>query len=67
MASWHIVSCAISQQLSFLVICAVMLGPLVDIQWGIYVQCGSDSCSGAYASNVTCMYTSTPGHTVHIY
>ena len=34
------------------------------MQWDIYVHCGSHVCSGAYVSNVKCMYNCAPGHTV---
>ena len=34
------------------------------MQWDKYVQCGRHICSGAYANNVKCMYTSAPGHIV---
>ena len=30
----------------------------------IYVQCGRHICSGAYVSNVKCMYTTSSGHIV---
>ena len=30
----------------------------------IYLECGRSICSQAYASNVTCMYTSIPGHII---
>ena len=36
----------------------------VAVQFDIYVQYNSDICSGAYTSNVKCMYSSAPGHIV---
>ena len=36
----------------------------VEVQWDIYVQCGRHISSGAYASNVECLYSSAPGHIV---
>ena len=45
--------------------CWVPMLTTVEVQWDIYVQCGRDICSRAYASNVECMYTSVPGHIVH--
>ena len=39
----------------------------IVVQWDKYVQCGRHICSGAYASNVKCMYTSAPGHTADTY
>ena len=36
----------------------------VAVQWDIYVQCDMHNFSGAYVSNVECMYTNVPGHIV---
>ena len=42
-----------------------MLTTIVVVQWDKYVQCGRHICSRVYASNVGCMFTGDPGHTVH--
>ena len=34
------------------------------VQWDIYMQWGMHICSGVYASNVKCMYTSVSDHSV---
>ena len=36
----------------------------VQMQWEIYVKCGRHICSGAYISNIRCIYTSTPAHII---
>ena len=33
----------------------------IEVKWDIYVQCGRYLCSGEYAHNIKCMYTSTFG------
>ena len=54
--------------LQFIDLCwiyAVMLGLYEDYSsnvGNIHVQCGRYICSGAYASNVECMYASASGH-----
>ena len=37
---------------------------LIVVQWDIYVPCGRHYCSGVYANNVKCMYTSASDHIV---
>ena len=37
----------------------------VKLKCGLHVECGRHICSGTYASNVKCMYTSPPVHIVH--
>ena len=37
------------------------------MQWVKYLQCGRHICSGAFASNVKCMYSSAFGHTVDMH
>ena len=34
----------------------------VEVQFGIYIQCGRHICLWAYANNLKCIYTSTLGH-----
>ena len=37
---------------------------MVEVLWNLNLQHGRHICSGAYANNVECMYTSVPGHTI---
>ena len=42
----------------------VYMKTTVEVQWGIYVQCGRHTSSGAYASNLEYIYTSASGQVV---
>ena len=37
----------------------------VAVQSDMHVQCGRHISCRVYTSNVKCMYSSAPGHTVH--
>ena len=45
--------------------CGVYINTKVEVQWDVYMQFGRKICSGAYASNVKCMYAVGHGHIVH--
>ena len=42
----------------------VFIYTTIAVQWNIYEQCSRHICSGSYASNVKCMFTSVPGHII---
>ena len=50
-----------NSKLQFLVTC-ICINVESTVQWDMYVQCGKHICSGVYANNVKCMYTSASGH-----
>ena len=41
--------------------CLTYICSSVAVQWDKYIQCDRHICSGEYASDVKCMYTSVPG------
>ena len=44
--------------------CGCYMWMTVAVQWDIYMLYDRNICSGAYANNVKCMYTSASGHIV---